>query len=315
MMTTTPPQPLPQSQLGWQEHGDEIDLREVFATLWRGKLVITAITLCVVATAVCITFAFDKRYDAAVVFTAVPDNGTSGSLGGGGGLGAQLGGLASLAGLSLSGNERKAEFLAVLQSQSLAERFITENNLLPVFFKDDWDSVLSQWENQEDAPTLWEAGQYFKKKVRRLTTDNKTGISTLTISWTDPSVASAWANQLLAMANEYVRSRAISEAEGNIDYLNEQLSKTTVVAVQNSITRLLENEINRAMLARAGQEYAFRVIDPAVKPDRASFPNRKLFAALGFVLGLLVSVAVVLIRDALSVDVQSQSRAIASARS
>ena len=69
------------------------------------------------------------------------------------------------------------------------------------------------------------------------------------------------------------------------------------------------------MLARAGQEYAFRVIDPAVKPDRASFPNRKLFAALGFVLGLLVSVAVVLIRDALSVDVQSQSRAIASARS
>ena len=180
-MTTTPPQPLPQSQLGWQEHGDEIDLREVFATLWRGKLVITAITLCVVATAVCITFAFDKRYDAAVVFTAVPDNGTSGSLGGGGGLGAQLGGLASLAGLSLSGNERKAEFLAVLQSQSLAERFITENNLLPVFFKDDWDSVLSQWENQEDAPTLWEAGQYFKKKVRRLTTDNKTGISTLTI--------------------------------------------------------------------------------------------------------------------------------------
>jgi hypothetical protein len=82
----------------------------------------------------------------------------------------QFGGLASLGGLSLSGSERKAEYLGILQSQALIARFISQNNLIPVLYADGWDEGKNAWKHAdpENQPTTWKATQYFKSKVMRL---------------------------------------------------------------------------------------------------------------------------------------------------
>jgi uncharacterized protein involved in exopolysaccharide biosynthesis len=67
-----------------------------------------------------------------------------------------------------------------------------------------------------------------------------------------------------------------------------------MVAVQNSVSTLLESEIKKVMLARGSKEYAFRVLDSAVAPERPSFPNRTVWTVLGFFFGGAAAAAFVL---------------------
>ncbi|HEY6643542.1 Wzz/FepE/Etk N-terminal domain-containing protein [Povalibacter sp.] len=277
--------------------GDEIDMRELVAALWKRKYVVAAVTIVCGLLAFGSSYLFKRKYESAVVFVTLTDDAMGGQAGGLAALASQIGGLASLGGLSLSGNERKAEYLAILQSQALIERFITQNNLMPVLYVDSWDEARSAWKEADPKrqPTTWKAMQRFKSEVMRLNTVNKTGISTLSISWSDANVGARWANGLVEMANEHVRARTIAEAELNVAYLNRQLTKTSVVAVQNSISTLLENQIKKIMLAQGTDQYAFRVIDPALPPERASFPKRIVWGVLGAFVGLMGSIAFVIL--------------------
>lgn len=271
----------------------EIDLREMLQVVWKRKYIvaIAAVACCLLAFAS--SYLFKLKYEASVIFVTLADDSIGGRAGGLAALASQFGGLASLGGLSLSGSDRKAEYLAVLQSQALVEEFITKNDLMPVLYADDWDQKKNTWkdEDAEKQPTVWKATRYFRSKVMRLKTDNKTGISTLSIAWPDARTGARWANGLVEMANENVRARTIEEAERNVAYLNDQLTKTSVVAVQSSISTLLENQIKRIMLAQGTDQYAFRVIDPALPPEIAFFPKRTIWGILGCFVGLIGSIA------------------------
>jgi uncharacterized protein involved in exopolysaccharide biosynthesis len=266
---------------------EAVSLGSTFSRLWARKWLIVAAAV-VIGGGSCITaFLLPREYEAQVVIAPVADDTNSGRGGGLGSLVGQLGGLASVAGLSLNSNERKAESLAILQSESLTERFIKDNDLLPELFHTKWDADKHSWKpmSADKTPTLWKANEFFKKSVRKVVTDPKTGLATVTITWRDPQTAATWANELVELANDSIRSRTIEESERNITYLNEQLKKSTMVAVQNSVSTLLESEIKKVMLARGSREYAFRVLDSAVPPERPSFPNRTVWTMLGFVLG------------------------------
>jgi uncharacterized protein involved in exopolysaccharide biosynthesis len=277
-----------------------INVRQLLLVLWKRKYTIAAISIGCGLVAFASSYLFKQRYEAAVVFATVTDDAAD-RAGGLGALASQFGGLAALGGISLSTNERKAEYLAMLQSQRLFERFISENNLMPILNIDAWDEARGDWKvaDPDKRPSMWTTIQFFKSKVVRVKTD-KTGITTLSISWSDADAAARWANGLVEMANERVRANTIEEAERNVAYLNGQLAKTSVVAVQGSISTLLENQIKRIMLAQGTDQYAFRVIDPALPPERASSPKRILLGILGSISGLIVSVAFVIAGNAVS---------------
>ena len=243
-----------------------------------------------------VAFMVPKEYEASVVMAPVADDSSSGRVGGLGALVGSLGGLASVAGFSLNSSERKAESLTILQSEALTERFISENDLLPELFYSKWDADKHRWKPMppNKVPTLWKGNQFFKREVRKVVTDSKTGLATLTITWRDPKIAAAWANQLVELANTSIRGRTIEESERNISYLNEQLSKSTMVTVQNSLSTLLESEIKKVMLARGSREYAFRVLDTAVPPELAAFPNRTVWTILGTLMGGIAAAVFVL---------------------
>src|SRR5690606_2767647 len=108
--------------------------------------------------------------------------------------------------------------------------------------------------------------RYFDDNVRSISEDDETGLVTLTVEWIDPEIAAEWANILVERLNERMRRRALLEAESNVGYLQEELAKTGVVTLQQSISRLLESELQKLMLARGNEEFAFRVIDRAQVP-------------------------------------------------
>ncbi|MBK9132760.1 MAG: hypothetical protein IPM20_14175 [Gammaproteobacteria bacterium] len=96
------------------------------------------------------------------------------------------------------------------------------------------------------------------------------------------------------------RAEAIREAETSITYLKEQLAETSLVEMQQAIYQLIEAKIKKIMVAKSLDEYAFKVIDPAVPPQEISSPRRAPLILLGLLFGLIVSALVVLVRARIS---------------
>jgi uncharacterized protein involved in exopolysaccharide biosynthesis len=262
---------------------DEIQLAELFQLLRRARWIVASFVLLSTLAGVALALTLTKKYTATTVLSPV-SNSSSGSLGGLGSVMSQFGGLASLAGLSLSGDTKRAETLAVLESEALTEKYIQDNNLLPILYAKQWDAGAKRWKvtDPKKMPTLWKANQYFKSKIRTVSSEGKTGIVTLTITWKDPIAAAKWANDLVRLTNEYLRAKAITESERNIAYLNEQAAKTDVVQVKQAIYTILQTEINKEMLARGSDEYALKVLDPAVPPEKPSSLAPVLWVFIGF---------------------------------
>lgn len=279
----------------------EISFAESWRLLISNWKIICFLTLLATAIALTASFIVTPVYRATVLMS--PSSAESGKdrLGGLSGLASQYGGLASLAGVSLGQNGDKAVAIATLQSRILTQAYIREENLLPILFPNKWDQRAGKWKDlaQEKIPTLWDGNELFEKKIRKTSLDKQTGLVTLTIDWSDPQQAAQWANDLVKRANSYLRDLSIQESNRNIAYLQRQLTATSIVEIQQSISLLLGSEIKTAMLAQGNDEYALHIIDPAVPPQERYFPKRGLFVLFGMVLGIMGSSLFILIRHSI----------------
>jgi uncharacterized protein involved in exopolysaccharide biosynthesis len=268
---------------------DEIRIKDLIELLlqyrYRTALFVIGCTVLVGV----VSFFIPKEYDAAVIISPVT-NTSDKSFGGGGALGS-LGGLAALAGMSFGSDSKKAESVATLQSQALTGRYIRENNLLPILYADLWDARQGKWTvtDPKKTPTLWKAIQDFKH-VRTISADTKTGLVTLTIRWKDAQLATKWANGLVKLTNDYEREAALVESDRNVAYLTQQAAGTEVVGIKQAIYNLLQTEINKSMIARGTDEYAFKVIDPAIVSERAAFPQKTIWVLTAFFGSMILAI-------------------------
>jgi uncharacterized protein involved in exopolysaccharide biosynthesis len=268
---------------------DEIRIKDLveLLLLYRYRTLLFVLGCTAVVTVV--AFVIPERYDAAIVISAVSSNekaiGSSGSAMG------SLSGLAALAGMSVGTDSKKAESLATLQSQALTGRYIQENNLLPILYEDEWDARQGKWTvtNPKKIPTIWKAIQFFKH-IRTITTDTKTGLVTMTIRWYDPVLAAKWANGLVKMTNDYARQNAIVETDRNKAYLTQQAAATDNVGIKQAVYNLLQAEISKGMIAQGTQEYAFKVVDPAMVAEKPAFPLPIVWALVAFFGSLMLAV-------------------------
>ena len=212
----------------------------------------------------------------------------------------QLGGIAQLAGIALPKESKRAMYVATLKSRVLTEAFIEQNNLLPILFPRKWDGGAKRWKSDDPLkqPAAWDGFRLFDTHIRTIQDDRRTGLVTLTIEWRDPIEAAQWANELVARANSRLRGEAIAESTQTIKYLGEQLDAAPVIEVRQLLFRLVANETKKIAVAKAREEFAFRVIDPAAIARKRSAPNRILIIGLGLVLGMLVVTGILLLRTA-----------------
>ncbi len=206
----------------------------------------------------------------------------------------QFGGLASLAGISLSGGTGDTiRAVALLGSRELTREFVHANDLFPVLFWKKWDPVGQQWltDDPEKIPTDWDAYRLFEKRVRTITENRRTGIVSLAINWRDRELAAKWANDYVALADRRMRELAIEESESRIKLLEQELAKGPAIGVQDGIYRLIQAEIQRIVLAKSAEDFSFRVLDPAVVPDEDAQvrPRPALYTLIGLFFGAAVA--------------------------
>jgi uncharacterized protein involved in exopolysaccharide biosynthesis len=273
------------------------DGRDLLIVLWKSRLFIASFAIATTLGAGMFAWYLPTMYETTTVLSPVSDDMAGGRLSG---ALSQLGGLATLAGLAPPGAAARSEAIATLQSDALTQEFINANNLLPVLFHDDWDADLNTWRSTRSSPpTPWKGAELFRKRIRTVVENTKTGLVNLKITWTDPFVAAEWANKLVLATNQHLRDKALAESERNISYLNNQLTKANIVQMERVIYALMESEMRQQMLARGTEEYALKVVDQALPPERPSSPRVGLLLATGLLSGFLLSSVLVLARRAL----------------
>jgi uncharacterized protein involved in exopolysaccharide biosynthesis len=199
----------------------------------------------------------------------------------------------SFGGFFGGGAERSNRAIAFssLTSPFFIRSFIEENNLLPILFAEIWDAEKGEWivESEDDIPTLADGYELFNSKVLLVEEEEFTDLVTVYIEWKDPELAADWANKIVERVNSQLRSKAITDADLTISYLNEELAKTTAVALQQSLYFLVDDQIQKRTAAKVQKEYAYRVLSPGIASDRDKFfaPNRRFVISAGVAVGLL----------------------------
>lgn len=283
------------------QEDDEIDFRQIWEVIVAFKKTIALVTILCVSLATVLAFILPLKYQATVLITPAEDGKGAGGLST---LAGQFGGLAEMAGLNLQGGGSKEAAVAYMKSRVFIENFIKEKDLLPVLFAKKWNPSLKKWnvDDEKDIPTLWDAYQFFSKKILSVTSDKKTGLITVSVEWKDREMAVSWANEIVKEANEHLRRRAIAEAELSIGYLEKELQKTSVIEVQQAVFKVMESQIKSKMMANVQEQFAFKVIDPAAVMNENAYvqPKRPLIIGAGLLGGLMCGVLVAFIRNLIS---------------
>lgn len=267
----------------------EIDIAVLFRICWKYKNKILIYAFIGSLFGLGLGLSISKTYEAKTILKPIiKDKNTGGAdtLSG-------LGGLASIAGIGLSGGTEKDTNIAFLRSYKFTSDFFKESGFSKLMFPERWDKKEQKWlfkPWQSSAPTTLMAYNKFDEKVRFIREDNKTGLITLSIEWHDPEIAATWANTLVEKINEYLRKKAISQAEARIKFLEDKIQNTKIIPVQNTIVSLYENEMRFLVTANVDDYYAFEVIDPAIIPEAPIRPKIIGLASMFLLIGLGIGI-------------------------
>lgn len=291
---------------------DEIDLAELFRTIWAGKWLIAGITAVFAIGSVLYALSLPNIYKSEVLLAPVEESGMK--------LSGQLGGLAALAGVNLGGGGGSKTELAieVLKSREFLGQFIERYDLyVPLMAVEGWDQSTNtllindeiydastkQWLREvkpprQAKPSLQETYTEFLKRVN-VQQDTKANMVRVSVEYYSPELAQKWATQLMADLNQYMREREAADATRSIAYLNSQVAQTNLADARSMLFSLIEEQTKTLMLANVRDEYVFSTVDPAVVPEVKDKPKRSLIVAVALVLGGMLGIFFALVRSAL----------------
>ncbi|ABS09036.1 Wzz/FepE/Etk N-terminal domain-containing protein [Shewanella baltica] len=294
--------------------GDEIDLRELFSAIWQGKWHIVAITTVFAISAVIFAIKQPNIYKSEALLAPASEE-QSGGLSA---LASQFGGLASLAGVNLGGKggtDKTQLAIEVLKSRQFTSDFIQRHNILAdlmaaekwdietdkiIYDKDDYLADTKTWVREVKAPlkpepSMQEAFKAFSKIIA-VNKAKETGMVTISVEHLSPVVAQQWVAWLIQDINKVMKDRDVAEANRSSEFLNRQIALTNVADIRTILYKLVEEQAKTIMFAEVRDEYVFKTIDPALAPEDKSKPKRALICALGFILGGILGIMLVLVR-------------------
>ncbi|GAB6888159.1 hypothetical protein JCM13304A_16570 [Desulfothermus okinawensis JCM 13304] len=303
----------------WEE--DEIDLLELWDTIWKRRKLIGAITFGATLLAVIITlFVLPVIYRSQAVL--IPASSGSGS-----GLSSLVSSLPIPINLSgITGSEDKSTLIvSFLKSDNLKLRLIKKYNLLPILYDNLWDEEKQTWDvdDEEDIPTPVLAIQEKKlDDIYEVSQDKKTGL--ITISWEskDPKFAALMLQRVIDELTHYLNEeyetdakrerlfveKQLAKAKKELEYWEKQIPTKKLTLAEITRERLaaqtvyteLRKQYELAKIAEAKEVINFKVLDPPYIPEKKYKPKRTLICAVTIVTSLFLSIFLVFFLEFLS---------------
>lgn len=282
----------------------EINLFDIIKLLWEKKLqIITIVSIFSVATIFySLSIPNEYRSQAKLSFTQDTSEGLSSG---------SLGGLASMAGLNLSGENKASEAtiaIEIMTSWSFIEDFITTNNLaVDLFAASGWDEeknkVLIDLEKFDSENKKWVQEKpssflMYEKFLRRLSIspDYKNGMVSVSYDHFSPYFATELLDKYIDSINQHMRDRKLLKTDKNLEYLNAQLNETSNLEMRNIFFALIQEQVKERMLALATPDYALNFVYRPMVPELKFKPERSVMVILGAFLGFLTSAIFIISR-------------------
>ncbi|WP_282064782.1 Wzz/FepE/Etk N-terminal domain-containing protein [Vibrio rotiferianus] len=288
-----------------------LNFGDLIALLWKGKIAIIATTVLFAVISVVVAISLPNIYRSEAVLTPATQDASMSGLSG------QLGGLASLAGVSLGADDSNKSKLAleVLKSRSFLADFVNRHHILPdLMAVDEWiptkNKVVYNSELYDESQQKWIREAEFPRSatpstqeaypelldVLSVTEDKQTGLVRIAVEHQSPYVAKQWVDWLVSDINEEMRTRDLKDATRMVKYLEDKLENTKLADMQSILFQLIEEQTKTIMLAEVMEEYVFKVVDSPVVPELKDSPKRALICVLGTLLGGILGVFFVILR-------------------
>ena len=286
----------------------EIDLLQLITELWNKKALIIFLTTIAAIISVLYSLSLPNIYRSQALLAPADSQsqGMSSSLGG-------LSSIAGIAGISIpgTGDAKKTEAIAILNSHQFLEEFINSHNLVvPIMASKGWDKesnklifnekLYDAQKNQwlvEDGKDLKPSIQETVKKFRLMVSssvDKKNGYLLIFADTYSPYISKQWVELLIVDINKYIMEADVERAEKSLEYLNSQINQTAIPGLKQVVAQLIKKEQQTIMLSQSSPEYIFKVIDRPIVPELKLSPKRAIICIVGTITGFLIAVALAL---------------------
>ena len=299
------------------EFNDEIDLRELFLTIWRGKFIIFLISMLAIAYSSMHLRNSEREYSVTAVFKPVVESNSGPNLSG-------FSGLASIKGFSLptSNSSDFVTYQKLLFSEEVAQKIFTNRELVVKIFQGEWNSdtgsfvapVSGRFGNMKQliksALTGFEKRKYISPTPKRLSMlmastfkiseEISTGFISISAETSNPDLIIELISKATQATDNLLKERFFASAENTLEFYHQKLLTSRSPEHRQALAKLISAEDQKLMLASKSSNFVAEPLTmPSVSPYPTS-PKSSRVLALGFVLGIFLGVGVVLGRHAIT---------------
>jgi Chain length determinant protein len=251
------------------------------------------------------------KYEYTATLTIVP------TASAGSGLSNKLGGLASLAGVSLPGDVGSANFEQYgesLYSLNVATVIAQDQNLMRQVFPEQWNEKAKSWEQPSgmipviikglksilgvpsrpwNSPSHMELQDYIVKNVKSSDKPKK-AITIINFSHTNQRFAPQFLIALHEATDNQLRERALLRSSLYINYLTDKLKTVVVVEHRQALSELLSSQEKMRMIASSKAPYAVEKIGEPVTSMKPSKPKPMVVLPAGIIFGALLPIMMII---------------------
>ena len=275
--------------------------RPILAMLWAERaMMLVALMLCIIAALVYLHLA-QPIYTAELKLTAAENQSR---------LPAGLGGLASLAGVSIPGGESSqlSLYREVVRSRESAAWLANDTELMRRVFPDKWDQTTGQWRQPSGivadlkynlkwllgfkdlrwhAPDVESMYRYLDNNLLQVE-DSKTGVLSVSIDHSDRLVALELLSRLNDHADDLLRHRALTRSSDYIAYLVAKLPTVTIAEQRMALVETLSQQERIRMMANADVPYSAEPLGEITASALPTAPKNILVIAVGIISGIVL---------------------------
>ena len=249
-------------------------------------MIAAATFFAVIATFILTKTVMTKWYQATAVIEPIPEGAVENRVEGGmGGLG---GGMSTF--LMISGIDGQAqEYLTILRSFTFNTQVALRHNLTDELLRDSSEKPKTHRELEM---------RLFDILKGRFSVDYSMQAHNLSVHFTDRDAIRA--QQILQFyledLRELQRQDAIKNATAAIQSLEKEAASTGDSLLRENLYALVARQVQRQKLAEVEADFAFRILEPPISPDRPHFPHASVNCFVAMLLMPLLMAGFLVIR-------------------
>lgn len=289
---------------------DEIDLRELFSTIWQNKFIIAIFALLITSFAILYALQKPNIYNSSTVLI-LKDN-SKPSIGGG------AAAMAAMAGIDLGGGGGGIDIAGLFKN--LLGNYSFHKNIIEKYKIDQMLSIENIEKNFVFAANKKEVYDFFKftpnieereqeeiifdtyedlKNILSTSTDKESGAITLSAKFEDRFVTKKLLEIYLLEMSNYIKKLDLKEIDDQVKYYEKELFDAKNLDLKSNINELLSALVKKKVLSQSGEFYMVKQLTkpkvPYIKDKEG--PKRALIIIVAFITSIILGIFFIFFKE------------------